>query len=414
MLKTIKRSGINGELTAPASKSMMQRAVAAALLAEGQTILHNPSLSDDGLASLNIAKDLGATIKNKNNTYIINGGFSPKTNQINCNESGLSMRMFTPIAALHSSPIEINGKGSLTKRPVNMIVDALKQMGVEIRSNKNFLPMQVQGPLKGGHALVDGSISSQLLTGLLMALPVVEQDSILDVKELKSKPYIDMTLQLLNDFGIDVKNDNYQTFTIQGKQKYTPRDYKVEGDWSGASFLLVAAAITGQIRINELQNNSKQSDKEIIKVLEMVGATVVCEKDFTTVKKNTLNAFEFDATECPDLFPPLVALAAACKGNSIIKGADRLKHKESDRATVLKMEYEKIGIEINIHEKEMIVKGGQIKSGTINSHNDHRIAMAGAVSGLVSNNSVTIEQAECIAKSYPGFYDDLQSICLNK
>ena len=416
MQKSIKPSVIKGEIASPVSKSMMQRAVAAALLADGTSILHNPSFCDDALASLDIATKLGAVIENKKTHVLIKGGFKPINDQIHCNESGLSMRMFSPIAAIHSSKINITGHGSLLKRPVNMIEEALKQMDVEIISSNGFLPFSVKGPLKGGNAQIDGSISSQLLTGLLMALPVVETDSVLTVNNLKSKPYIDMTIQLLSDFNINIlnKNNNYETFIIQGKQKYKACDYTVEGDWSGASFLLVAAALNGNIKVTSLQKKSFQSDKEIINALEMTGATVIHEKDFTEVHKNQLNAFSFDATECPDLFPPLVALAAHCKGITRIKGAERLKHKESDRATVLKNEFAKLGIEIIINGNEMIIHGGKVHGGNINSHNDHRIAMAGAVAALCAESPVIIDDVECVSKSYPEFFEDLNSVCLTK
>jgi len=410
MQKIIKPSVVKGSVNAPASKSMMQRAVAAALLAEGKTIIRNPSFSDDGNASIDIARKLGAIIETGEEQVIVNGGFNPKENEINCGESGLSMRMFTPIASLYKGEMIVNGKGSLLKRPVTMIEESLSQLGVEINSNNGLLPLKFKGPLQGGKAFVDGSISSQLLTGLLMALPVAERDSILTVNDLKSKPYIDMTLQLLSDFGIEIENDHYQTFNIKGQQKYKSLDYTVEGDWSGASFLLVAAALNGKVKIDFLQKNSKQSDIEIVKVLEMAGASIDLRDHYIEVEKKILNPFKFDATECPDLFPPIVALAAHCKGISEIKGAERLKHKESDRATVLQQEFTKLGVKIEVKGNDMLVYGGKVNGGRIDSNNDHRITMAAAVTALSAESGIVIDGAECVAKSYPEFFDDLNSI----
>jgi 3-phosphoshikimate 1-carboxyvinyltransferase len=258
--------------------------------------------------------------------------------------------------------------------------------------------------------MIGGSITSQLLTGLLMALPLVKSKSHLVVDDLKSKPYIDMTLQVLSDFGIEVENMDYEAFNIPGNQKYHARDHCVEGDWSGASFLLVAAALSGQVTVIMLQKKSVQSDKAIVEVLRKTGAVVVVKEDCIEVKKNMLKAFEFDATECPDLFPPLVALAAHCIGITTIKGAERLKHKESDRAVALREEFGKLGVDITVDGDEMIIRGGQVKGGKVNSHNDHRIAMAAAVTAVAAQSEVIIDGAQCVAKSYPEFFDDMDKI----
>jgi 3-phosphoshikimate 1-carboxyvinyltransferase len=410
MQRSVRPSDIKGTIKAPASKSMMQRSVAAALLVHGRTTLRNPSFCDDSMAALDIARRLGAVIEIKKDEVLIKGGFDPNDDHVDCHESGLCMRMFTPIASLANSLITINGSGSLLKRPVGMIEDALMQLGVECKTNNGLMPVTVKGPLHGGTAMIGGSISSQLLTGLLMALPLVKSKSQLMVDDLKSKPYIDMTLQVLSDFGIEVENMHYETFNIPGKQKYHARDRCVEGDWSGASFLLVAAALSGQVTVIMLQKKSVQTDKAIVGVLRKTGAVVVVKEDCIEVKKNMLKAFEFDATECPDLFPPLVALAAHCIGITTIKGAERLKHKESDRAVALREEFGKLGVDIRIHGDQMIIRGGQVKGGKVNSHNDHRIAMAAAVTAVAAQSEVIIDGAQCVTKSYPEFFDDMDKI----
>jgi 3-phosphoshikimate 1-carboxyvinyltransferase len=410
MQRLVRPSDIKGTIKAPTSKSMMQRSVAAALLSDGYTVLRNPSFCDDSMAALDIARRLGAVIEINKDEVLIKGGFAPKEHHVNCHESGLCMRMFTPIASLHNSLITINGSGSLLKRPVGMIEDGLTPLGVECKTNNGLMPVTVKGPLHGGTAMIGGSITSQLLTGLLMALPLVKSKSHLVVHDLKSKPYVDMTLQVLSDFGIEVENMDYEAFNIAGNQKYRPGDHGVEGDWSGASFLLVAAALSGEVTVTMLQKKSVQSDKAIVEVLRKTGAVVVVKEDCIEVKKNMLKAFEFDATECPDLFPPLVALAAHCIGITTIKGVERLKHKESDRAVALREEFGKLGVDIRLDGDEMIIRGGQVKGGKVHSHNDHRVAMAAAVTAVAAQSEVIIDGAQCVAKSYAEFFDDMDKI----
>lgn len=410
MKKLVRPSVVKGIVAAPASKSMMQRAIAIAALANGTSILENYTPCNDSDAALEIARDLGSTVKVEGTVVTITGRTGQCKSDLMCGEAGLGIRMFTPIASLWDKQITLHGEGSLKKRPLDMLEAPLTQLGVRISTTGGFVPLSVCGPLRGGKATVDGSISSQMLTGLLVALPLAKNNTVITVDELKSKPYIDMTLQILSDFGVEVKNDNYQTFTIKANQSYVPTHYSVEGDWSGASFLLVAAALGGKVEVTNLLTNSKQADMQIIKALNDAGAIITSSDNSVTCEKAKLQAYEFDATECPDLFPPLVALASHCKGVTKIKGVSRLKHKESDRASVLKNEFEKIGTNISIDGDYMYVTGGTVTGGTLHANNDHRIAMAAAVAALSSQNPIEIENAECIAKSYPGFYNDLLAL----
>lgn len=410
MQKLIKPSEINGSVKAPASKSMMQRAIAAGLLAERKTIISNPTFCNDSLAAMRVATALGAKIIRDDNKVTITGGSDIKENILNCGESGLGIRMFTPIASTWSSEITLKGEGSLVSRPVSMIEAPLRELGIMCESNNGFPPITVKGPIKGGIAHIDGSTSSQMLTGFLMALPKAQNDSQLIVKDLKSKPYIDMTIGLLKFFNIEIEHTNYEIFNIKGNQKYKARNYIVEGDWSGAAFLLVAGAVGGQVDINFIDNNSSQADRKIIEAIIKAGAQLHFEARMISTKKNELVAFNFDATDCPDLFPPLVALAANCKGTTKIKGVSRLKHKESDRATVLTNEFSKMGIHISIDNDLMLIEGGEINGCTIDSNNDHRIAMAAAVAAINATSPILIEGAECTAKSYPEFFDDFAQI----
>jgi 3-phosphoshikimate 1-carboxyvinyltransferase len=403
-------SELKGLIKAPASKSMSQRAIAAALLTDGQSIIHNPSYCDDSLAAMSIAVGLGARVEPQVNELKITGSATLKESKLNCGESGLAIRMFSPIAALYPTQITLVGANSLKKRPMLMIEEALLQLGVNCKSSGGFLPLVIQGPLIGGKLEIDGSVSSQLLTGLLMALPLASKDSEIKVHNLKSKPYIDMTIQLLNFFGITVENSNYELFRIPGNQKYIPHDYTVEGDWSGGAFLLVAGAINGQLTVTGLRKDSCQSDMSILKALEMAGANMKIGDDQINISKSKLKAFTFDATESPDLFPPLVALASYCEGVSNIKGVSRLIYKESNRAKTLRDEFGKLNIKIEIADDMMSVTGGIPQGARVESYEDHRIAMAVGVAALGASGRVSIRDSQCVAKSYPGFFDDLRQL----
>lgn len=410
MERYLEPSALKGNIKAPSSKSMTQRAIAAALLADGESIIHNPSYCDDSLAAMSIAVGLGARVEPQVNEMKIVGSAILKESKLNCGESGLAIRMFSPIVALYPAEITLVGANSLKKRPMSMVEEALKQLGVKCKSSSGFLPLTIEGPITGGKCTIDGSVSSQLLTGLLMALPLASNDSEISVNNLKSKPYIDMTIQLLDFFGIKIENSNYNLFRIKGNQKYVPQEYTVEGDWSGGAFLLVAGAINGNLIVNGLRSDSRQSDMAILKALKLAGANMTSGEDHIEISKSDLKAFDFDATECPDLFPPLVALASYCSGITTIKGVTRLAHKESNRGETLKEEFGKLNIKIEINGDLMSVTGGQPQAARVESHDDHRIAMAVAVAALRATGRVSIRDSQCVAKSYPDFFDNLRHL----
>ena len=420
MIVTIQPSTVSGNINAPTSKSSMQRACAAALLHHGQTTIHNPGKSNDDLAALEVIKNLGASIiETENNIVVSSNGIRPASNQMNCGESGLGIRMFAPIAAISNEQILINGSGSLLTRPMDFFDEIFPKLEINIKSNKGKLPIQIQGPLQPKNITIDGSLSSQFLTGLLMAYGKTATEPVtINVINLKSKPYIDLTLQVMKDFGYEIINNNYESFLISPVNSKTPTEiqYTVEGDWSGGAFLLVAGAIAGNITVSGLDTYSTQADKAILQALVDCGSTIsIQEKQIDialpSVGAEGLKPFHFNATDCPDLFPPLVALAAYCNGTSVIEGVSRLAHKESDRGVTLQEEFGKMGIEIILQDDLMLVKGGTgINSATVHSHHDHRIAMACAVAGLKASGEIIIEEAEAINKSYPNFYEHLKQL----
>jgi 3-phosphoshikimate 1-carboxyvinyltransferase len=430
MRATVYPNTLRGEQVAPASKSSMQRACAAALLHHGTTRIFNPGHSNDDLAAMDVIQKLGAIVKaedasneSKNVASIIvhSDGVKPIGTSMNCGESGLGIRMFTPIAALSDQSITIEGKGSLLKRPMHFFDTIFPKLGINIQSQEGYLPINIKGPLKPAHIEVDGSLSSQFLTGLLMAYAATEhKNAVIEVQELKSKPYIDLTLSVLNAFGWNVQHQDYKRFEFLTHPPLAKHiDYTVEGDWSGAAFLLVAGAIAGPITVKGLQLNSTQADKAVMQALKDTGATIEVQEHTIEIgpandsvgNPTPLNAFEFDATDCPDLFPPLVALAAVCKGVTILHGVSRLAHKESDRGLTLQAEFAKLGIRIELNGDRMLVHGGTGMHGAeVFSQHDHRIAMACGIAALCADGPITITDAEAVNKSYTDFFKHLQHL----
>lgn len=412
MKQIISSSAISGSITPPCSKSYAQRALAVALLADGESTIGNLELCDDTRSAIHCIEALGAEVTLIDDSTIrVRGGLAPRTDRLYIGESGLATRLFTPIASLHNQPITINGEGTILYRPISMMIDPLRQLGVEVRDGGGFLPIQVCGPMQGGEVAVDGSISSQFLTGLLLSLPMAQNDTTIYVKNLKSLPYVDMTIDTARRFGVEIAHKDYCEFFIEGNQHYTATDYMIEGDWSGAAPMFVAGAVAGEVTVENISRLSLQADTAIIDALISAGAEVESTDNAITVRHRRLKAFEFDATHCPDLFPALVALAANCEGTSTLYGTERLLHKESNRAATLAEEYAKAGIEVDIDEQNIMrVRGGKIHGCTADSHGDHRIAMSMAIAALTADAPITIEGAECVAKSYPSFFDDLEQL----
>ncbi|MGZ8552508.1 MAG: 3-phosphoshikimate 1-carboxyvinyltransferase [Chitinophagaceae bacterium] len=417
MKVTIQPSQLKGIIQAPASKSSMQRACAAALLAKGKTIIQNAGHSNDDKAALGIIQSLGATTELVDGEWHIDSnGIDPVASKVNCGESGLSIRMFASIAALSEKEITIVGEGSLLTRPMDFFDEILPKLGVKIKSNDGKLPLVIQGPLQPADIEIDGSLSSQFLTGLLLAYAAADAKGIsIKVKNLKSKPYIDLTLDVMKQYGLKVpENRNYEEFYFADEThnpQFITHNYTVEGDWSGGAFLLVAGAIAGPITVRGLDLASTQADKAIIDAMMAANAGIAMDGKAIQLVPSEMIAFEFDATDCPDLFPPLVALAVYCKGVTSIKGVSRLAHKESNRALTLQEEFGKMGVKIELKDDVMIIHGGVgVRGAKVHSRHDHRIAMACAVAALKATGETIIEQAQAVEKSYPDFYNDLEKL----
>jgi 3-phosphoshikimate 1-carboxyvinyltransferase len=411
MTVTVHPSAITGTLAAPASKSQTIRAIAAAMLAKGVSIIRHPSRCDDALAMMEIARQLGREINYQNDVLEIKGSLQPTFFDFDCGESGLAARLMIALApALFEIPVTISGKGTLLKRSLGNLCEVLQQLGVHCHSANGKLPYHLTGKMKAGEVVVDGSESSQFVSGLLMALPLLDGESKLIVRNLKSAPYVLMTLEAIAKFGIEIKQPIPETYIIGGSQNYHPAETTIEGDWSGAAFLLVAAALAGDLTITGLDLQSVQADWKVLDALAAAGIPIEISDSGIAIRQQRPKPFIFDCTHCPDLFPPLAVLAAAAKGTSTLSGVHRLQNKESNRGLVLQKELGKMSAQIEIVGDEMHIHGGAFTGATIDAHNDHRIAMAATVAALVATAPVTISGSGCVSKSWPTFFDDLRSL----
>lgn len=416
MQAIISPGNISGAVKIPASKSMMQRACAAALLHKGTTTIYNPGQSYDDKAALNIIQELGAkiTYQSEERIEIYSEGIKPINEQIDCGESGLSARLFTPIAALSDKPIKINGHGSLLSRPMDAFSDVFSATDVTISDFNGHIPFTVKGPLAPKNISVDGSVSSQFVSGLLFAFAYSATEPVtIEVSDLKSIPYIDLTLSVLELFGKLIAHSNYTHFHVDpGKfEEKEHIDITIEGDWSSAACWLVAGCIAGDITIEGLQLHSKQADASLLSLLQDLNARVEQKAFAVNAKMSDIESFDFDATHCPDLFPMLSILAATSNNECYIQGINRLWHKESNRADSITEMLHQFGIAYSIDDDELFINGRRrLDYCMIDSYNDHRIVMAAAIGALCAKGPVTIIGAEAVGKSYPDFFNHLISL----
>ncbi len=413
MKEVIDNYPYNGTVYIPASKSDSQRAILCAALAHGESVIKNFGASDDEKAMLNSVIKLGASVDQLSTHEIKIRGIErlPDYAELHAGESGLSLRLLTTLCAVIPGNFKINGKGSLKKRPMYFFDHLFPRLGCEFKSDEGHIPFEINGQITEDNFSVDGSQSSQYISGLLIALPLKESSSFLKVVALASIPYVRMTIHTLEAFGIYIEQNNYEDFSIAGKQRFQPCEYTVEGDWSSASYWLTAAALGCKIQVSGLQMASLQADKEMLNALMNANCTVLFEEDGISVDGSKRKPFEFDATNCPDLFPALATLAAGINGTSKIRGVKRLKDKESDRGVVLQKEFKRLGLKIELEENVMLVYGtGQLKGGKVNSHGDHRIAMCMAIAALLTDGNIEISGAQSVSKSYPSFWSTLSEL----
>lgn len=405
-------SFLKGDIKIPPSKSLCHRAIIAAALSQGQSIINNVVLSEDILATIGGVRALGALVTFHQDKLIIEGcKLTAEQNcVIDCNESGSTLRFLMPLGLLTKTAISYVGKGNLCDRPLEPYLEIFKDLGVFYSDIR--LPMTISGSLEPGVFKINGNISSQFVTGLMFALPLLDEDStILITEPLESKGYIDLTINVLKNFGISITNHNYRSFFIKGKQEYKKTNYTVEGDYSQAAFWLAAGALGGNITCLGLKRNSKQSDKAILDILKIAGVSLESSDAYIKVLPSRLQAFEVNVSQCPDITPILAVLAALSEGTSKITGAARLRIKECDRLKAITMELNKLGAQIVEEKDSLTIKGLEyLQGGDVESWGDHRIAMALAVAATKCIEPVIIRSSSAVHKSYPNFFEDYKML----
>ncbi len=403
-LKITPRS-LKGSLKVPPSKSGSHRGIISAGLSVGKSRVDNIIFSKDIIATLNAMRALGVQYKiNEPQSEFGTGSVSIEgvesvkiiEDTIDANESGSTLRFLIPIAALDSGKITFIGKGKLVERPLDTYYDIFEEQGIEYQTTGGKLPLTVYGGLRPGNFNIPGNISSQFITGLLFSLPLLEDDSkIIVTSPLESKGYVDLTLEVLDLFGIEIENRDYKEFIVKGKQKYKNRDYTVEGDFSQAAFLIVAGILGEEVKCSGLNVDSLQGDKAILDIVKKMGADISIEENLIRTKNSKTHGIEIDASQCPDLVPILATLGALSEGTTRIVKAERLRIKESDR----------------LKEDGLEIKGKEsLSGGVVDSWNDHRIAMALAIASIKCRGDVIIKNSEVVNKSYPGFWSDFESL----
>lgn len=384
----IENSILCGEVAIPPSKSAAHRALVCAFLAGGGSVF--PIIPSNDMRAM---QQVIAALKNDEPV-------------IDCIESGNTLRFMLPVAAALGKGVTFIGSGRLPERPITEYLRLFPQHSVECACENGKIPLTLSGRLTSGDFEIAGNISSQYITGLLLALPLLDGDSrIILTTALESKPYVDMTLKVMSDFGVTAEETEYGYF-VKGNQQYQPREYRVESDWSQAAFFLTAGALGGEVKLTGLDMSSVQGDKEIINVLKRFGADIEINNGLIISKKSVLSGIEINASDIPDAVPAIAATAAFAKGKTVIKGAERLRLKESDRIESVAYNLRKMGVSVDETADGMVITGGSPHGAELRGFNDHRIVMAFSVAAAYAQGASTIDGADAIDKTYPAFFED--------
>jgi len=411
MKASISKSEIKGKVRAPSSKSYTIRGLMCAALAKGESELIHPLTSDDTEAALNVLSQIGVDIHQKNDSWQVKGGnFHQPATDLFCGESAATLRFMTAICSLVPGKCRLVSGPSLSRRPVKPLIQALRQLGVNCSCQGEVAPVVVDGGLRGGVAELPGNISSQFVSALLFISPFADKGvKIRLTTPLESKPFVLMTIDCLEKFGIKVNYSKDLTEFEVSKQIYKPTRYKVEGDWSSASYFLALGALSGEVKIENLNPESWQGDKIILNFLKDMGAWVKTDKNSITVRRSKLNAIRADLSDCIDLLPTVAVLAASADGVSELVGIERGRIKESNRVSAVREGLQKMGIKAQEERNRLIIAGSTPKGSIIDSKGDHRVAMAFSILGSVVGETV-INDAECVSKTFPQFWEVLKSI----
>ena len=406
----------NVQVDAPPSKAYTLRALIISSLAEGESKINNPLLGEDQLNVIESLKALGVKIQQNNNTISVKGlggKYSPLSDFINVGESGVGMNFLLSAACFSNKPIIITGAEGLLRRPIKEVVDGLLQLGckIEYLDEVGFPPVKMfNNGISGGLAKVFGEKTSQYFSSITIAAPYAEKEVKLNcIDNMTEKPYYDITLEMMEKFGVHASNNNYKEITIPPRQKYKGCNLTVEGDYSSASYFFLAAAICKiKVMVRNLSRNSRQGDKEVLNLLERMGCEVATSDDGVCVIGNNLKSIEADMSNIPDMVPTLAIAAAFAEGTTKITNIGHLRYKECDRLAVVVSELTKMGACAK-HDNDSIIITGvkQLYGANIDPHNDHRIAMSFAIAGLVTGNQI-IKDEKCVAKSFPDFWEKFE------
>jgi 3-phosphoshikimate 1-carboxyvinyltransferase len=408
----IKPGRIFGAVKAYPSKSYIQRTLVLGLLNREGIEISNFAQCGDSEAALKAVISLGAKVSLEKDRLSIVGPGKFSSSEIDCDESGLCLRLFSPILSLFESEHKIKGSASLIKRGNSEILSVLEKFNVKFEIKDENIT--VRGPLKSGSVLIENPAGSQIISGLMYALSLVEGGSVIKIKNPVSFPYIEMTAELLNRFGADIKISANSSISIAGGRRFKHGEVTIEGDWSSAAFFLIGGAVSGNITVKNLNVESLQPDSAIIGYLKSAGAEVMISENSVTVCSSGLKGFDADITDHPDLFIPLVVLGINCSGVTRILNYQRLKYKESDRPLAIVTELNKAGADISIEKDCITVRPCRLKFAELDTHNDHRLAMGFAVAGILSDSGIALNDVDCVKKSHPAFFEDLNSITERK
>lgn len=410
---TIRKGSVRGSIDAPSSKSMTHRALLCAALAQGESTVRSPLVSDDTEATVRVLRQLGIEIKQALGVWTVTGReLTQPDGELYCGDSATTLRLMTAVCALVDGDCRLTGGASLSRRPVGPLLDALGQLGVECESDGGTPPVTVhgRGGIDGGEAEIRGDVSSQFVSALLLISPLTRGLTINVTTPLESKPYVELTLDAMSRFGVDIQSSGDMRSYRTGRQDYRPADITVEGDWSSASHLLAAGALAGEVEVRNLGMGSRQADTAIADILRRMSAEVNMGGNTVTVQKSSLKGIECDLSDSPDIFPIVAALCAVAEGESKIHGLRRLRIKESDRVAAMMDGLGRMGIGSTLLGDSVKILGGTPKGAAVDSQQDHRIAMSLAVLALAAEGETMIRGAECVSKSYPGFWGDLEAM----
>ena len=417
MRAIVHKSAVDGTVKVAPSKSYTHRAIVCGLLSPDITRIRNPLYCADTEATLRIAQMMGARVKRGKYLEMLGPQkLLAPVSEIDCGGSGTTLRIFTALSALTNGRCVLTGDHTLRRRPIGELLRGMQQLGIKAKSinGDDRPPVEVYGSgILGGVIKVRGDVSSQYISGLLFACSKGSCYTKIELtSRLESRPYVEMTLDTMKQFGVDGNpSANWDSLTIFGNQEYRRSEYLVEGDYSSSSFLMAAGALTGSVVLNGLRTDSAQGDARIVALLREMNIPVNVDDGSFTINSHTMKAIDVNASDIPDLVPILTVLATQANGVTRIYNAGRLRDKESDRLSSISQELRKMGANINESKDGLVITGPTpLQGAELDSHDDHRIAMAGVIAGLIASESTIVRNIECVEKSYPDFIQDLQSI----